>query len=303
MASPTTALLTAHDQALDAKIAGFTETLQEIANTLKNALLDLDGVFGTEPALIRKQIVHLQVELRGQLNAAGYPELIQEFVSGYDESLIFGRQILGAIGRADVQLDPIRQHTLVNLKQFDLSKFDEIGNSAIRELSRQVTLNTLVGVKRSQVINSMNAVLDGQFANQGALYADTALRSFDRFANSQLWAEAGIDRYRYLGPNDRTTRPFCRSHVNRIYTLAQIKAMNNGTRYSDVLIYAGGPRCRHSWIPQVDRPQDERLQEAAPPAVAPEINPEPPSRPRPSAPPAGNRRQRVRIPVELAQTQ
>lgn len=92
--------------------------------------------------------------------------------------------------------------------------------------------------------------MDGQ-KDKAVVHADRALRSFDRFVNNTLFQAAGITSYKYFGPNDNVTRPFCRDHVGKVYQLAEIKQMSNGsTRYGDVLLYGGGPRCRHTWTPQ-----------------------------------------------------
>ena len=89
-----------------------------------------------------------------------------------------GHQILKALGRPGLVLAPMRQDTLQNLLEFDLAASEEIGNHVIRELSRQLTMNTLAGVRRSSIIKAMDAVLEGQSEGQGVLYADTALKSF-----------------------------------------------------------------------------------------------------------------------------
>jgi|SRR5581483_1335104 len=250
-------LFTAHEANISAKVDGFERALEQIAGRLRKGLIDLEmnsingDPLSWQERLLQRQIVHLQVQIRGQLNNAGYPELVDKFMTAYDESALFGQQVLEAIGKSDALLQPMRPDTVKNLKQFDMTAFEEIGNNAIRELSKQLTLNALVGKKRSDVIESMNNVLDAQFTGKAELYADTALRSFDRTVNMQLWKAAGIGKYKYFGPKDNVNRPFCASHVGKTYPLAEIQKMSNGSaQFANVLVYGGGPRCRHTWTPQ-----------------------------------------------------
>ena len=43
-------------------------------------------------------------------------------------------------------------------------------------------------------------------------------------------------------------RDFCKEHYNKIYTIEEIQALNNGQGL-DVLTYAGGYNCLHWWMP------------------------------------------------------
>jgi len=54
--------------------------------------------------------------------------------------------------------------------------------------------------------------------------------------------------YLWLGPVDSKTRPFCREHVGKAYTLAALKRMDNGQGLP-VETFAGGMNCRHALSP------------------------------------------------------
>jgi hypothetical protein len=61
--------------------------------------------------------------------------------------------------------------------------------------------------------------------------------------------KAGDDpetRYAYLGPVDTKVRPFCRQHVGKVYTRAEIDALDNG-QLNNVFLTGGGYNCRHVW--------------------------------------------------------
>jgi SPP1 gp7 family putative phage head morphogenesis protein len=247
-----TSLYSAHISEMDAAVTGFEQGLAGIGRKLTNALIDIAGDNAWQSQSLARQITWIQSQLRGQLNVLGYDDLSARFVNTYDEAELFGRQILQTIGKPDAMLIPMRTDTVANLKRFDLSAFSERGNDMIRVLSRELTFNTLAGKKRSDVIESLKSAMDGQ-TSQATTFADTALRSFDRFVNTELWTSAGIKNYKYFGPSDNRTRPFCAARVGKVYTLAEIKKWNNGSdRFSNVMSFMGGPRCRHVLVPSVD---------------------------------------------------
>lgn len=242
-------LTSQHIHQLDAQVAGLEEALTQIGNRLVDALIDLEAANGWQAQTTIRQIAWIQSQLRGQLNMLGWDELAGRFVNGYDEAALFGRQILEAIGHPSAQLVPMRADTIQNLRALDLAAFNEHGNQMIRVLSRELAYSTLVGKRRSDCIRSMTKAMDGQ-VKQATVFIDTSLRAFDRTVNMQLWDEAGIERFRFYGPADNVTRPFCAGHVGKTYTLFEIKRMSNGSaRFGNVLVYGGGPRCRHTWSP------------------------------------------------------
>ena len=85
--------------------------------------------------------------------------------------------------------------------------------------------------------------------------ASTSMATFYRVATDRAFQVIEKDlpqmvqRYRYYGPDDLVTRPFCRRLVesDRSYTRAQIDEMSNGM-LPNVWITGGGWNCRHQWI-------------------------------------------------------
>jgi hypothetical protein len=145
-------LYSQHEHAITARIAGFEDAITSIANNLVDHLIDLEGFSGPGPWLERRQLVFLQSQMRGQLNKMGYPDVCSKLISHYDESAVFAHSTLPLLGHPSQHLIPLRSDTLQQLKDLDLSAFEEIGNNAIRVLARQVTMNALIGTKRSEVI-------------------------------------------------------------------------------------------------------------------------------------------------------
>lgn len=71
-----------------------------------------------------------------------------------------------------------------------------------------------------------------------------ALDNTVRFSDFSL---AGVRQLKYVGPSG-TVRPFCAAHINKVYTIEEVKKMVNGFG-QPALAYAGGYNCRHRWAP------------------------------------------------------
>lgn len=54
--------------------------------------------------------------------------------------------------------------------------------------------------------------------------------------------------YRYVGPNDRKTRPFCAKHLGKVFSREALDKLDNG-QIGPVSSYLGGYGCRHSLAP------------------------------------------------------
>lgn len=80
---------------------------------------------------------------------------------------------------------------------------------------------------------------------------NTALIAYQRVAHFEAANEAGIDKFLYVGPLDRITRPFCQEHVGKVYTRDEIASLDN-EQGLPVEVYGGGYNCRHHWRPVSD---------------------------------------------------
>lgn len=72
----------------------------------------------------------------------------------------------------------------------------------------------------------------------------TAKSGFSGIDNIHQFEEAGIELLTYTGPP--AEREFCKLHLGKTYSIAQIRALDNGQGLP-VLYYEGGYNCRHSW--------------------------------------------------------
>ncbi|MBE2186769.1 MAG: hypothetical protein IAE99_08365 [Rhodothermales bacterium] len=103
-----------------------------------------------------------------------------------------------------------------------------------------------------------------QFAQHAFVETQAAVSAYNQLYRNELADEAGLTHFLYFGSTSANTRPFCRAHLDRVFSLEQIDQMDNGM-LNPVRIYKGGYRCRHSWLP-VDPEWDEDLRQRTTPA-------------------------------------
>lgn len=87
-----------------------------------------------------------------------------------------------------------------------------------------------------------------RIASNVATEVNTGIAAFNRTVTFKKAEDVGLNKFVYLGPIDKITRPFCSKIVNRVFSIKDIKAMDNGQGL-DVMTYGGGYNCRHQWRP------------------------------------------------------
>jgi hypothetical protein len=85
---------------------------------------------------------------------------------------------------------------------------------------------------------------------------NTTLMAYQRAVHMEKADKAGTDKFLYVGPDDEITRPFCKQHVDRIYTRDEIAQMDNDQGLP-VELFCGGYNCRHHWRPVSDELANE----------------------------------------------
>jgi len=240
--------------AIEAAISGFDAGVQRVATGLRMKLIDLlaSGTAGPRTAAVR-ELVYLQQQLQAQLNALGYDAEVVRFLDLFDLQQEFAIGTARALGVPASRLSILHSGALEALRASNYEYLASLGPSAVRTMAIGVVQNTLAGVSRSRIIDSMRGVLAGRFVSYASTYADTALVSYDRRVSMDIWQEAGLEKFLYRGPRDIKNRVFCEKHVGKIYTLAEIKKLDNGMKppMNNVLLYGGGWNCRHVWTPDL----------------------------------------------------
>jgi hypothetical protein len=241
-------------QDIDRAVRNFDTAIRQVADQLQAAALDALYNLTPENATRAQALVDLQRELQRQLNRLNYDGRLQSFIGEYDAIATSAIATLDAMGITDTgRLGPIDTKVLGALKRMDYRFLSEIGPAAVQAVSFGVVQNTLVGTPRSRIIANIRDTLDAKLTGYAVTYADTALSAYDRRVTMATWKQAGLRRFMYRGPKDVKNRPFCARHVGKVYTLEEIKRMDNGTKLMPVLVYGGGWSCRHIFTPVPQR--------------------------------------------------
>jgi hypothetical protein len=90
--------------------------------------------------------------------------------------------------------------------------------------------------------------------------AQDSLMQFDASINTAIGKQSGATKWKYYGTTVRDTRPFCREHVNQVFTTEEIEktwaGSWKGKAAGDPYIVRGGYNCRHHWRPVFDEEPD-----------------------------------------------
>lgn len=203
--------------------------------------------------------------LREELAKAGVRELIEEFGATFAQQLPLFEEIIDLIGSqagkrfsvdwkaADLDLFASRRLTVE-------SGLETIIESAALAAQRRVMF-TAGGLPFGDLVEALNAGMRVPVAEAVTL-AETSQAAFWRTITDQGLKQIekdlpkGAIRYRFEGPRDKLTRPFCKKLLTRTkrrgLTREQIDALDNG-QLPDVFHTAGGYRCRHQWVAEIEK--------------------------------------------------
>lgn len=267
---------------LNARIDDLTETFREelaamvdgakarVFGRLQNALSIKGGAVGATRANART-LRSVAKMLREELAKAGISDLIEEFGATFAGQLTLFDEILSLIGaesgrrlavdwaEADLDLFASRRLTVE-------SGLETIIESAALAAQRRVMFSA-GGLPFGDLVEAINVGMRVPVAEAVTL-AETAQAGFWRTITDQGFQEIektlpkGALRYRFEGPKDKLTRPFCKRMLERTkregLTRAEIDALDNG-QLPNVFFTAGGYRCRHQWVAEIANPGTSRV--------------------------------------------
>jgi len=98
---------------------------------------------------------------------------------------------------------------------------------------------------------SFETMIDQELGRQGArarqLIHDETL-GLARVAHEIKATQLGLEFYRYSGPQDSVTRPFCQRLVGAVLSAEEVGGLDNGqTGAGTAMVACGGYNCRHRW--------------------------------------------------------
>lgn len=187
----------------------------------------------------------LRRELRDTLEAAGYDDLAASAsVSGLDR---MARAIeatrLAARVSAFTTIDATRIAALKELARIDLL---QQGDEVAIALWRSLVQGLYAQRKTNDILDDLATALDKELSEVQTLY-DTMTSVFGRQVEQMKSTGDADELFAYIGPADAKARPFCRQHLGKVYTRAEIDDLDNG-QLPNVFLTAGGFNCRHSFV-------------------------------------------------------
>ncbi len=252
--------------------------VEDLTQALRN---DLEALFGTVQRRViaevqanlefaegraqasvknRRELLRIANRIKRVAKELGAAEVVDEFVRGFDGSLVYFERSLQQISETlDVPLTPVRDaETLATLNGVKLATGQSVDKAIgvmIAEAQRSLLMS--VGVIEFGDLVERLAKTFGRGLAEAETLAATALSVFLR-TNADLQMQhleesfPGLQiRYVYLGPDDKFTRPFCDELLDRTakkaMTREEIAKLDNG-QLPDVMVTCGGFNCRHSWV-------------------------------------------------------
>jgi hypothetical protein len=164
-------------------------------------------------------------------------------------------------------------NTIVNSNQRLLST--EIGNTAVTEVNQlaqeaqasviaqldgeqqrviqAVTIAAIAGLAISPLLSQIRTILSGSIKRLRSAF-DFIVRSFDGALTLIRSRNADVEKFKYVGGVIDTSRDFCVTHNNKIYTRAEINRIWSSSSWGgkapgNPFVVRGGYNCRHMFVP------------------------------------------------------
>lgn len=185
-----------------------------------------------------------------------------------------------ALEYVDVLANEVYQSTLVGRSFNDTVKNLRQTINGVYIQSDDVEAQRLVDIVNNGTVAEANAAaetLRTKFARDRAgnnlrryasQMAQDSLMQFDASINTRIGIESGATKWKYYGDVIRDSRPFCKKHAGKVFTLEEIEetwaGSWKGKAAGDPFIVRGGYNCRHHWRPIFDTEDIPETEEEAP---------------------------------------
>jgi hypothetical protein len=227
----------------DAIGAAYATELARVLRDLERELrrLVLDAQAGSQTALARAvRAAKLRRELQTALTASGFGDLADTATSSSLDRLVeqMGRLRGAAKLAAFTTSDQSRILALKEIARLDLlGAGEELSHALWRTLAQGLYSQRKV----VDLLDDLSDAVDLEESRLRTLY-DTTVSVFGR--QVEAMKSGPDDVFAYIGPVDGKLRPFCRQHVGKVYTRAEIDALDNG-QLPNTFLTGGGYNCRH----------------------------------------------------------
>ena len=152
-----------------------------------------------------------------------------------------------------IDLDP---DVISQLQLMSFQGLEDLGVEYLDVLAKQVYESTLTGATFAASVAAVKATVADGMGRYVKQQVHDSLTQFDRTVNVKVALDSGAEKFIYKGPDDEVTRDFCEKHINKVYTIDEIREIWQGEwagkSSSNAFATAGGYNCRHRWRPVYD---------------------------------------------------
>jgi hypothetical protein len=235
----------------DALVQAFADELEQVLRLLNRRLSHLVSRFTQEQGRLMRtavaigQAIAVRDDIRAALRQSGYDTLVAVVMDQPLDRLAQAIFSTSTIAQAAAAATNGTQTALKAFKDGRLAQLVGVGDDLGDALWRTV-LDGVLGVRpMADLLIDLEDVLDLSREGARRIY-DTAVATFSRQVDQIGTSGTPDELFLYAGPADTRTRPFCRARVGKVFTRADIDAMDNG-QLPNVLLTGGGYNCRHAW--------------------------------------------------------
>lgn len=239
--------------------------LREVERQIQKSVAKLnekdvrDGLKVGERAALQ-QSLKVRAELRGILETAGklYVSEVKEGIILVAQEIVEGDPILPS----EFTVNPAQAVEDVIERQID--ELDQVFIDSGDLIRKGIMRATISGTSFDPVMDEIEKRMRIT-KNQAKVVVTTSVHASARTAMVEVAEDSGLDYvYRYTGPDDAVTRPFCRFYgfpdgpTSKVaYTREALKALARDPnqkkqpagKTGDTRSFAGGWNCRHNWSP------------------------------------------------------
>ncbi len=198
------------------------------------------------------QLNAIKKKLPGLLAKSGLSEMYDVILSYFGQVEVDTVRQLSkdtSISVEDLTEPSLNRQALINSLDID-QDVKNINKDLLRRVRKSITVFGVKNLTNKASINKFTKSLVARTKAQVETEAATSVMGYDRAVMTARANQAGLHRFKYMGPKDSRNRKFCRRRVGKIFTDKQADQWRNGQK-EPASKYLGGYNCRHRKVYQV----------------------------------------------------
>ena len=225
--------------------------------------LTVDGAGNIKSTAANLQRVKsMQKEIMKTLTQGEFKTAMEKVVSGYGKVTDYVTEAF-----KDVDVSPVfntADEDMIRIMQNDtLNEVAALSAQWGGQINSTIYVGAIAGTSRKELLEQVEQLLIGHTDAAGRpmsshvrTLVNTRIAELDTLLLLRKGDELAIKRWRYLGSLIKDSRPWCVSHVNKIFTTKEVEAWRGvnwqGKKSGSPFVVRGGWNCRHGWSPVVD---------------------------------------------------